>query len=220
MHALMNKTKLLHTRVIRTKLMHLCVQGDPRVRRPYKIFISSLYYVYRELEPSLTHSLFDGIHSPKLDRLPNLEEDLQFFFGKRFQDIMPGPNRTTIRYVTRIHDISFKPHLLLVHHWMRYGAGLAGGQFLRVSLERAFNLKPKRDENSPLVVPTPGIRYHQFEKIDDLPQFYNKYLRNLDEIGKTFNEKQIQEMIAEAKYAFALNIELNEEVIQTHGAKL
>ena len=131
---------------------------------------------------------------------------------------MPGPRLSTIRYVTRIHDVSAKPHLLLVHHWIRYGAGLAGGQFLRISLEKAFNLNLDQDANSPLIVPTPGIRYHQFEKIPHLPTFYDSYLSNLNEIGEKLSSKEIDEMVEEAKIAFKLNIDLNEEIIDVYGS--
>jgi len=216
---LMSNTKILHVKVMRTTLMSLCVQGNPRVRKPYKMFIASLYFIYQELEPRLDQPFFSKLHDPeKLNRIQNLKEDLEYFFGPRYVELMPGPRLSTIRYVTRIHDVSAKPHLLLVHHWIRYGAGLAGGQFLRISLEKAFNLNLVQDANSPLIVPTPGIRYHQFEKIPHLPTFYDSYLSNLNEIGEKLSSKEIDEMVEEAKIAFKLNIDLNEEIIEVYGS--
>ena len=46
--------------------------------------------------------------------------------------------------------------------WMRYGGGLAGGQFLRTALENGLALEETADGT------TPGIRYHQFDQVRNL----------------------------------------------------
>merc|ERR1712086_1183392 len=112
-------------------------------RKTYGSFMSSLYYIYLELEEQLqkykgANTAVNSIDDDCLRRLDNIREDLSFFYGDKWLDILPSPSLWTIRYASRINDISEEPHRLLVHHWARYGAGLAGGQFLRTTIESCF----------------------------------------------------------------------------------
>ena len=67
---------------------------------------------------------------------------------------------------------------------------------------------------------TSGIRYHQFSRIDDLPAFYEDYVRAIDAVGAACSAEQRSEMFDEARRAFELNISLNESVMADHSAAL
>merc|ERR1719461_1011191 len=89
-----------------------------------------LYHVYTELEHQLEQRSGDPLIAalddpPTLRRLANLKQDLEFFYGPDWESLLPSPSLHTIRYVTRISEVSDTPHRLAVHHWMRYGGGLA-----------------------------------------------------------------------------------------------
>eukprot|EP00947_MAST-08B_sp_MAST-8B-sp1_P004002 g4002.t1 len=242
-------SSMLHTRVLRGAFMSDCIQGKVH-KATYAKFVAMLYYIYSELEQQLDAQLDSSGASPKppppssssssavvaavdspaeLRRLGNLAEDLAFFYGPQWRDLVPGPSLATVRYVARIHDVGRDhPHRLVVHHWMRYGAGLAGGQFLRAPLTRALGLKA---EGASTVLPggrgvvaakVPGLRYHQFDAVGDVEAFYRSYMGALDRIGSMgagglLTGTQREEMIDEAKVAFQLNLDLNDEMEEAHG---
>ena len=249
---LFSRTKVLHTRVLRGAFMSDCIQGKVH-KATYAKFVAMLYYIYSELEQQLDAQLDSSGASPKppppsssssssssavvaavdspaeLRRLGNLAEDLAFFYGPQWRDLVPGPSLATVRYVARIHDVGRDhPHRLVVHHWMRYGAGLAGGQFLRAPLTRALGLEA---EGASTVLPggrgvvaakVPGLRYHQFDAVGDVEAFYRSYMGALDRIGSMgagglLTGTQREEMIDEAKVAFQLNLDLNDEMEEAHG---
>ena len=112
-------------------------------------------------------------------------------------------------------------HRLVVHHWMRYGAGLAGGQLLRASIARGLRLSPRADGT------TPGVRYHNFELLERGPQslgglaaFYEAYLVALDGVGARASTALREAMMHEATLAFELNVDLNDAVSASAGASL
>ena len=99
-----------------------------------------------------------------------------------------------------------------MHHWMRYGAGLAGGQLLRASIARGLRLSPRADGT------TPGVRYHNFELLERGPQsagglaaFYKAYLAALDGVGARASPALREAMMQEAALAFEFNVELNDD---------
>lgn len=233
---LLKSVHFLQRKIMRTPLMSLCIAGSPNVRKSYAHFVAALYHIYTELEYLLEkddrialHKFFrQGLHRQRdaLRRLPNLEQDLRFFFGEYWKTALPAPGLATIRYIARLHDS--EPHQLAVHHWTRYGAGLAGGQYLSVSLARAFGGTDCGGEGDIFEDSNNchsssnnggGVRYHQFEKIEggDIPRFYLHYLEALDRIGTEVTLEQRKEMFAEARVAFELNIALVEEVMQMHA---
>ena len=57
---------------------------------------------------------------------------------------------------------------------MRYGGGLAGGQFLKSALRASFKVTPSIDGV------LPGVRYHQFDAIGEIQSYYERYLGKLD----------------------------------------
>lgn len=212
---LITKTNDLHEQALRCEFMQHMMQRRVQ-RHDYAAFVAALYYVYTELEHQLEEHaqepLIQAIDDPRLRRLGNLEEDLAFFYGAHWATVMPSPSLWTIRYVARISDIATKPHRLVVHHWMRYGGGLAGGQFLKAALKAGLRLKPQQEQTA-----VPGVRYHQFDALaEGIQPAYESYLAALDTLE--LSDHQRQEMLEEARYAFQLNLHLNEELAERSRA--
>ena len=211
-----------HSLVMRGELMMRCVDGTI-ARKAYARFLAQLYYVYSELEAQLTLANADrvdgnpvaALHDPRLERLPALVEDLTTFLGSAWRELLPGPTLATIRYVARVAEVAAMGaagrHRLAVHHWMRYGAGLAGGQFLRTSLARGLGMAGR------------GVRYHEFEQLGDstaVSQFYHRNLKDWDGVGAHATEAERAAMFEEASLAFDLNIAMNDAVMPAGEAAL
>jgi len=204
-------TNDLHEKALRGEFMQAMMQRKI-TRHMYAPWLAALHTIYSELEQQLAvappDSLVHRIDDARLRRLDNIREDLRFFYKSDSAECLPSPSLHTIRYVSRISDIAHEQHRLVVHHWMRYGGGLAGGQFLKTVLKPALKL----DASNPHTCP--GIRYHQFDKIADVQGFYEEYLMKLDELEIELTETMKQEMVEEAMVAFQLNINLNDEFAQ------
>ena len=110
------------------------------------------------------------------------------------------PSEACIQYVERIHEVAEKdPYLLVGHHYTRYLGDLSGGQILRNIAEKALDL-PKNE----------GLHFYDFPKIEDKKAFKTKYREGLDNV--TTDTSKINDIIAEANYAFRLNMYLFDEL--------
>lgn len=56
---------------------------------------------------------------------------------------------------------------------------------------------------------TLGVRYHEFDSVFEVQNYYKSYLSKLD--GLSLTETELLEMRDEARKAFQLNINLNQE---------
>ena len=112
-----------------------------------------------QLQEQSSNPVISTVDDINLPRLSHIGGDLEHFYGPNCQTIMPSLTLWTIRYAARISDVAHIPHRLAVHHWMRYGSGLAGGQFLKSALRASFKVTPSIDGV------LPGVCYHQFDAI-------------------------------------------------------
>lgn len=202
---LIEETNDLHEKALRGHFMQAMMQRRVAPRE-YAEWVAALFSVYTELEFQLqehaAEPLVAQMDDSRLRRLPNLEADLLYFYGANWANLLPSPSLFTIRYVSRISDVADQPHRLVVHHWMRYGGGLAGGQFLKAALKAGLKLKPQDGV-------VKGVNYHTFDKLGDIQTYYESYLLKLDQLDIT--EEMREEMKEEARIAFDLNIKLNDE---------
>merc|ERR1712086_274615 len=196
------ETNDLHEQALRCDFMQAVMQRKV-TREQYAPWVAALFHIYTELEHQLqqqsSHPVIRAVDDTNLRRLSHIGSDLEHFYGPNWQTIMPSPTLWTIRYVARISDIAHIPHQLAVHHWMRYGGGLAGGQFLKSALRASLSI-----EGNLL-----GVRYHQFDAIGEIQLYYERYLGKLD--GVPLSTEERSQMLEEARIAFKLNLELNAE---------
>ena len=172
----------------------------------YGKLVVSLYHVYNILEQELdkhgpTH--FPALHHPtELNRTESLDDDAEFFHGMDWQDTAIGAQSAATKdYVERLRFISeTEPLLLLSHAYTRYLGDLSGGRILARVARRALNLKGSKD----------GLRFYEFELIDNAKKFKDQYRKALDDLQLTTD--QVDRLVAEANVAFVLNMRVFEEL--------
>ena len=172
----------------------------------YATLVVSLYHVYNVMEQELdrhgpTH--FPALHHPiELNRTESLDDDAEFFHGMGWQNTaIGGQSLATRDYVDRLRFISeTEPLLLLSHAYTRYLGDLSGGRILARIARRALNLKGSKD----------GLRFYEFELIDNAKKFKDQYRRALDDLK--LSTDQVDRLVAEANVAFVLNMRVFEEL--------
>ena len=169
----------------------------------YRTLIKDFYFVYSALEEEMERldddEFLKPIHFKELNRLNALKMDLRYYYGPNWM-MEIKPSEACIQYTERIHEVADKdPYLLVGHHYTRYLGDLSGGQILRNIAEKALDL-PKGE----------GLHFYDFPKIDDKKAFKTKYREGLDKV--TTDTSKINDIIAEANYAFRLNMYMFDEL--------
>ena len=195
-------TKRSHTAAENTKFVGSFLRGVVSEEN-YRTLIKDFYFVYSAIEEEMERLQDDEFLSPiyfmELNRLNFLKMDLRYYYGPNWM-MEIKPSEACIQYVERIHEVADKdPYLLVGHHYTRYLGDLSGGQILRNIAEKALDL-PKGE----------GLHFYDFPKIEDKKAFKTKYREGLDKV--TSDTSKINDIIAEANYAFRLNMYMFDEL--------
>ena len=195
-------TKRSHTAAENTKFVGSFLRGVVSEQN-YRTLIKDFYFVYSALEEEMERleddEFLKPIHFKELNRLNFLKWDLRYYYGPNWM-MEVKPSEACIQYTERIHEVADKdPYLLVGHHYTRYLGDLSGGQILKGIAEKALNL-PKNE----------GLHFYDFPKIDDKKEFKTKYRAALDAL--TTDSSKINDIIAEANYAFRLNMYMFDEL--------
>ena len=195
-------TKRSHTAAENTKFVGSFLRGVVSEQN-YRTLIKDFYFVYSAIEEEMERLADDEFLKPiyfkELNRLNFLKMDLRYYYGPNWM-MEVKPSEACIQYVERIHEVADKdPYLLVGHHYTRYLGDLSGGQILRNIAEKALDL-PKGE----------GLHFYEFPKIDDKKAFKTKYREGLDKV--TTDTSKINDIIAEANYAFRLNMYMFDEL--------
>ena len=195
-------TKRSHTAAENTKFVGSFLRGVVSEQN-YRTLIKDFYFVYSAIEEEMERLADDEFLKPiyfkELNRLNFLKMDLRYYYGPNWM-MEVKPSEACIQYVERIHEVADKdPYLLVGHHYTRYLGDLSGGQILRNIAEKALDL-PKGE----------GLHFYDFPKIDDKKAFKTKYREGLDKV--TTDTSKINDIIAEANYAFRLNMYMFDEL--------
>ena len=198
-------SKRSHTAAENTKFVGSFLRGVISEEN-YRTLIKDFYFVYSALEEEMERldddEFLKPIHFKELNRLNALKMDLRYYYGPNWM-MEIKPSEACIQYTERIHEVADKdPYLLVGHHYTRYLGDLSGGQILKGIAEKALNL-PKNE----------GLHFYDFPKIDDKKEFKTKYRAALD--GLTTDSSKINDIIAEANYAFRLNMYMFDELSGT-----
>lgn len=194
-----------HTIAENTAFMKCFLKGIVE-REPLRKLMANLYFVYSALEDELQRHQDDPIvgkiYFPQLNRKPQLEADLTFFYGDDWRShIAPSPAGQV--YVDRIHTVaSTNPALLIAHSYTRYMGDLSGGQALKHIIRSALNLSPEQ-----------GPKFYEFEQIptiEDKKAFKETYRHALDSIS--LDNVTVQQIVDEANLAFTLNRDVVHEL--------
>ena len=196
-------TKKSHSAAENTKFVAGFLRGVVD-EESYRKLIQDFYFIYSALEEEMERLEDDNFLSPinfsELDRVKALKKDLRYYYGPNWNQTIK-PSQACVQYVERIHEVadSNEPYLLVGHHYTRYLGDLSGGQILRNIAEKALDL-PKNE----------GLHFYDFPKIEDKKAFKTKYREGLDKV--TTDTSKINDIIAEANYAFRLNMYMFDEL--------
>ena len=195
-------TKRSHTAAENTKFVGSFLRGVVSEEN-YRTLIKDFYFVYSAIEEEMERLKDDEFLNPiyfkELNRLNSLKMDLRYYYGPNWM-MEIKPSEACIQYVERIHEVADKdPYLLVGHHYTRYLGDLSGGQILKGIAEKALDL-PKNE----------GLHFYDFPDITDKKEFKTKYRSGLDKV--TTDSHKINDIIAEANYAFRLNMYMFDEL--------
>jgi heme oxygenase len=195
-------TKKSHTMAENTGFVSCFLKGVVD-KGSYRTLVADLWYVYSAMEEEISklsdHPVVGPIAFPQLHRREALEQDLAYYFGADWRHhIVATP--ACQEYVKRIHQLGAEaPELLVGHHYTRYLGDLSGGQILKTIAQKAMNL-PGND----------GLRFYDFEAIDDEKAFKTNYRATLDQLP--IDQAGADRIVEEANNAFRLNMKMFQEL--------
>ncbi|KAM5288122.1 heme oxygenase 1 [Ctenodactylus gundi] len=211
--ALKEATKEVHTQAENSEFMRNFQKGQV-TREGFKLVMASLYHVYVALEESIERNKDNPVFAPlyfpeELHRRAALEQDMAFWYGPRWQEVVPYTPATQ-HYVKRLLEVGrTEPELLVAHAYTRYLGDLSGGQVLKKIAQKALDL-PASGE---------GVAFFTFPSIDNATKFKQLYRSRMNSLEMSPGLRQ--RVVEEAKTAFLLNIQLFEELqgLLTHDPK-
>ena len=204
-------TRKSHTMVENTGFIKCFLKGVVD-QKSYRKLVANFYYIYSEMEDQIyanrEHPLVSRIYFPVLNRCHSLVQDLNFYYGEGWQQIVVA-SPAAEAYIKRIRAVSQSaPELLIAHAYTRYIGDLSGGQILKRIAQRAMSLAEGE-----------GTAFYDFKGIEDAKQFKAIYRQRLNELP--IDAAAADRIVDEAKRAFNMNMVLFEElegsVIQSIG---
>lgn len=195
-------TKKSHTMAENVGFIRCFLKGVVN-KKAYSKYVGNFYFVYTALEESFTqhqnHPLVGPLYFPELWRKASLEEDLLYFCGGQWEKTVQASPACQL-YVNRIREIAeTDPVLLIAHAYTRYIGDLSGGQILKNIAKRAMGLAEGE-----------GTAFYTFENIKHEGKFKNQYRAILDTLP--IDQSTIDRIVAEANYAFELNMMMFKEL--------
>ena len=199
--ALKEGTKESHSAAENTKFVASFLRGVVDYEE-YRKLLTNFYYVYDTMEQRIRETedpMVQAIKSEDLERKEAIERDLEYYYGPDWKD-KQIPSEACNTYCHRINEIAEKdPYLLVAHHYTRYIGDLSGGKILKEITARV--LKPPVGK---------GLDFYEFPSIPDAKLFKQNYRAVLDNLGTTVPQENA--LIAEANYAFELNMNMFDEI--------
>ncbi len=199
--ALKEGTKESHSAAENTKFVASFLRGVVDYEE-YRKLLTNFYYVYDTMEQRIRETedpMVLAIRSEDLERKEAIERDLEYYYGPDWKD-KQIPSEACNTYCYRINEIAEKdPYLLVAHHYTRYIGDLSGGKILKEIAARV--LKPPVGK---------GLDFYEFPSIPDAKLFKQNYRAVLDNLGT--DSSQENALIAEANYAFRLNMYMFDEI--------
>ncbi|KAF9353946.1 Heme oxygenase 2 [Mortierella sp. NVP85] len=196
-------TKTVHAEAERSKFVKYFFKGEISPAT-YGRFLISLYQVYSALEKALEQHKDNAniqlVYFPKeLNRKASLEQDLEFFNGPEWRDMLTPVSPAQQAYINAIERCSTtKPELLIAHAYVRYLGDLSGGQILAKKLQK-YNDLPEGQ----------GVAFYSFDEIEDKNEFKEQYRIRLNQVE--VDEETHKQIVQESCQAFIRNIDIFQE---------
>ena len=194
-------TKESHSAAENTKFVASFLRGVVDYEE-YRKLLTNFYYVYDTMEQRIRETedpMVQAVRSENLERKEGIERDLEYYYGAEWRD-KQIPSDACNKYCARINEVAEEnPYLLVAHHYTRYIGDLSGGKILKEITARV--LKPPVGK---------GLDFYEFPSIPDAKLFKQNYRAILDNLGA--DSAQETAIIAEANYAFQLNMFMFDEI--------
>jgi heme oxygenase len=194
-------TKESHSAAENTKFVASFLRGVVDYEE-YRKLLTNFYYVYDTMEQRIRETedpMVQAIRSENLERKEGIERDLEYYYGAEWKE-KQIPSEACNKYCHRINEIAEEsPYLLVAHHYTRYIGDLSGGKILKEITARV--LKPPAGK---------GLDFYEFPSIPDAKLFKQNYRECLDNLGTSVPQENA--LIAEANYAFELNMNMFDEI--------
>ncbi|KAF9437523.1 heme oxygenase (decycling) 1 [Entomortierella beljakovae] len=197
---LKESTKVLHAEAGRSKFMKHFFKGEVSMET-YGRFLVSLYHVYSTLERVLDlhkdNEQVSLVYFPnELFRRKALEEDLEFYNGSEWREMLKTITPGQQAYINAIENCSnTSPELLIAHAYVRYLGDLSGGQVLSKRLQK-FNDIPEDK----------GASFYRFDNVENQSQFKELFRIRLNQVEVSDELKD--QIVQEAQNTFRRNIDL------------
>ena len=194
-------TKESHSAAENTKFVASFLRGVVDYEE-YRKLLTNFYYVYDTMEQRIRETedpMVQAVRSESLERKEGIERDLEYYYGADWKE-KQIPSDACNKYCHRINEIAEEsPYLLVAHHYTRYIGDLSGGKILKEITARV--LKPPAGK---------GLDFYEFPSIPDAKLFKQNYRACLDNLGTSVPQENA--LIAEANYAFELNMNMFDEI--------
>lgn len=195
-------TKKAHTMAENVGFIKCFLKGVVE-KTSYRKLVSNLYFVYSAMEEEMerlqAHPIISKIYFQQLNRRKSLEQDLTYYFGPNWRDLV-APSAATKDYVQRIRSVAAsQPELLIAHSYTRYIGDLSGGQILKKIAQKGMNLAEGE-----------GTAFYEFKDISDEKAFKANYRAALNELP--IDEATADQIVEEANATFGMNMKLFQEL--------
>ncbi|KAG0205398.1 Heme oxygenase 2 [Mortierella sp. NVP41] len=193
-------TKTVHAEAERSKFVKYFFRGEI-TPATYGRFLISLYQVYSALEDALDKHKDNAnvqlIYFPaELSRKEALEQDLEFFNGPEWRDMLTPVSPAQQAYIDAINRCAnTKPELLIAHSYVRYLGDLSGGQILAKKLQKYNDLPEGK-----------GVAFYSFDTIENKTEFKDMYRIRLNQVE--VDEETHKQIVEESCQAFVRNIDV------------
>ncbi|MEU5264988.1 biliverdin-producing heme oxygenase [Amycolatopsis sp. NPDC021455] len=198
--ALRASTLEVHDRANYSAYMRALLGGE-LTQEGYTQLAVQYYFVYGAIEAASDamagHPVGGEFVFEELRRLPNLERDLAHLVGPDWRSTI-SPLASTREYVDRIREASSWAGGYVAHHYTRYLGDIAGGQAIRRTLEKNYD------------VAEAGALFYHFDGIGSAPRFRDAYRAKLD--TAPWDEAERARVIGEALVAFECNVAVFDEL--------
>ncbi|MEU7143847.1 biliverdin-producing heme oxygenase [Nocardia sp. NPDC046473] len=176
----------------------------------YQRYTGQLWFVYRALEARWDSLAADPVAGPfirtELARTAELERDLAHLIGPHWRDEL-APLPATVAYTDRIDECARDwPAGYIAHHYTRYMGDLSGGQIVRDTAERLWNLPHRGD----------GVRFYVFDAVANPAAFKREYRALLDRLP--LDDLERRRVLDEGQRAYSMNTAVFMELAQEFPA--
>ncbi|MET9029333.1 biliverdin-producing heme oxygenase [Nocardia sp. NPDC004168] len=176
----------------------------------YHRYTGQLWFIYRALEQRWAALADDPVAGPfirpELARTAELERDLTHLLGSGWRTGLE-PLPATAAYAERIDECARDwPAGYIAHHYTRYLGDLSGGQVIRGTAEKLWDLPHRGD----------GVRFYVFDGVGNPAAFKREYRALLDRLP--LDDLERRRVLDEGRRAFAMNTAVFEELAEEFPA--